>query len=66
MLNILMQSQETMMEIVLKAAISPSNDHKDEDEMKLKKERERDWTEDQRMKVVDLEEFLHSLKEMQH
>ena len=57
MLKILMQSQERTMEIALKATLSPSKDEKDEDEAKLKKEKERDWTEDRRMKVVDLEEL---------
>ena len=56
MLKILMQSQERTMEIALKATVSPSKEARDE-ESSLKKELERDWSEDQRMKVVELEEL---------
>ena len=60
MLKILMQSQERTMQIALKATVSPSKEEAVVDTSL--KELERDWSEDQRMKVVDLEELPSQLE----
>ena len=63
MLKILMQSQERTMQIALKATVSPSKEKEATDEeTSLKKELDRDWSEDQRMKVVELEELPSQLE----
>ena len=48
------------MQIALKATVSPSKEEAVED-TSLKKELDRDWSEDQRMKVVELEELPSQL-----